>query len=244
MISILDERDDMTTTATKTDTMKISKRTLDILKNFSAINPGLLVNVGNTITTLSTGKTIVAEAKVDEKFTKQFSIYDLNKFLGTVSLFKDPDFSFEQNYIAIKNGKSTVKYYYCDEKLVHHTSKKVSMPKPVVEFDLSSKDFSELLKAAAVLQVQHLCVEPSKDGKSIQIVARDKEDVTSNDYSLTVAEYDGGADFEFIMDVDNLKIMSGDYRVQISEKGISMFSNKNEPLTYWIANHSDSSYSA
>ena len=116
----------MTTTATKTDSMKISKRTLDILKNFSAINPGLLVNVGNTITTLSTGKTIVAEAKVDEKFTKQFSIYDLNKFLGTVSLFKDPDFSFEQNYIAIENGKSTVKYYYCDEKLVHHTSKKVS----------------------------------------------------------------------------------------------------------------------
>lgn len=234
----------MTTTATKTDTMKISKRTLDILKNFSAINSGLLVKVGNTITTVNPGKTIMAEAKVDEKFSKQFSIYDLNKFLGTVSLFKDPDFSFEQNYIAIKNGKSTVKYYYCEEKLVNYTNKKVSMPKSAVEFDLSAKDFSELLKAAAVLQVQHLCVEPTKDGKSIQIVARDKEDVTSNDYSLVVSDYDGKANFEFIMDVDNLKIMSGDYRVQISEQGISMFSNKNEPLTYWIANHSDSSYSA
>lgn len=234
----------MTTTAKKTENMKISKRTLDILKNFSTINPGLMVNTGNIISTLSTSKTIVAEAKTDETFSKQFSIYDLNKFLGTVSLFKDPDFSFEENHIAIKNGKSVVKYYYCDEKLVHHTNKRVNMPKPVVEFDLSSKDFSELLKAAAVLQVKHLCVEPSKDGKSIQIVARDKEDVTSNDYSLVVADYDGGAEFEFIMDVDNLKIMSGDYRVQISEKGISMFSNKNEPLTYWIANHSDSSYSA
>jgi hypothetical protein len=232
------------TTATKTENMKISKRTIDILKNFSTINPGLLVNTGNTISTLSTSKTIVAEAKTDETFSKQFSIYDLNKFLGTVSLFKDPDFSFEENHIAIKNGKSVVKYYYCDEKLVHHTNKRINMPKPVVEFDLSARDFSELLKAASVLQVQHLCVEPSADRKSIQIAVRDKDDATSNQYSLEVIDHNGTADFEFILDVENLKIMSGDYRVQISEKGISMFSNKNEPLTYWIANHTESSYTA
>ena len=233
-----------TATKSKSDTMKISKRTLDILKNFSAINPGIMVKTGNTISTVSNTKTIMVEAKVDETFPKQFCIYDLNKFLGTVSLFKDPDFTFEQNYIGIKNGKSAMKYYYCDEKLVNHTNKRVSMPNPVVEFDLPAKDFSELLKAAAVLQVQHLCVEPTEDRKHIQVVARDKDDVTSNQYSLVVAEYEGDAEFEFILDVDNLKIMSGDYRVQISEKGISMFSCKNEPITYWIANHSDSTYSA
>ena len=232
------------TTATKSNTMKISKRTLDILKNFSAINPGLMVNTGNTISTLDSGKSIVVEAKTDEAFSKQFCIYDLTKFLGTVSLFKDPDFSFEDTHISIKSGKSVVKYYYCEPKLVFHTSKKINMPKPVVEFDLSAKDFSELLKAASVLQVKYLCVEPTSDGKSIQIAARDKDDATSNQYSLVVADYTGKGEFEFILEVENLKIMSGDYRVQFSEKGISMFSNKNEPLTYWIANHTESSYTA
>ena len=232
------------TMATKSESMKISKRTLDILKNFAAINPGILVNEGNTISTLSNTKTIVAEAKVDETFGRQFSIWDLNKFLGTVSLFKDPEFIFEQNYITIKNGNSGLKYYYCDPKLVVSTNKKISMPKAVVSFTLKSKDFSELLKAASVLQVQNLFVQRTEDGKHVEIVARDKSDVTSNQYSIVVGEYDGDADFQFIFDVENLKILPGEYQVEISEKVVSKFSNKNEPLTYWIALHADSSYSA
>ena len=232
------------TTATKNETMKISKRTLDILKNFASINTGILVNEGNTISTLSNTKSIFAEAKVDETFTRQFALWDLNKFLGTVGLFKDAEFLFEQNHITIKNGKSGLKYYYCDPKLVMSTNKKISMPKAVVSFTLLSKDFSEILKAASVLQVQHICVEPTEDGKNVQIVARDKEDSTSNQYSLVVGENTGGADFEFIFDVENLKILPGDYQVEISEKVVSKFSNKNEPLTYWIALHADSTYTA
>jgi len=44
--------------------------------------------------------------------------------------------------------------------------------------------------------------------------------------------------------VDNLKILPGDYTVEISEKVVSSFSNKNEPLTYWIALNADSTYEA
>jgi len=224
--------------------MKISKRTLDILKNFAGINTGILVNEGNTISTLSNTKSIFAEAKVDETFTRQFALWDLNKFLGTVSMFKDPEFVFEQNYITIKNGKSSLKYYYCDPKLVMSTNKKINMPTAVVSFTLLSKDFSEILKAASVLQVQHIFVEPTEDGSQVQIVARDKDDSTSNQYSLIVGENEGSADFQFIFDVENLKILPGDYQVEISEKVVSKFSNKNEPLTYWIALHADSSYTA
>jgi hypothetical protein len=229
------------TTVTK---MRLSKDTYNILKNFASINSNILVNPGSVITTISPVKNVLAEAKVDETFGRQFSIWDLNKFLGTVSLFKDPEFIFEQNYITIKNGNSGLKYYYCDPKLVMSTNKKVSMPKAVVSFTLKAKDFSELLKAASVLQVQNLFVQPSEDGKHVEIVARDKSDVTSNQYSIIVGDYEGTADFQFIFDVENLKILPGDYQVEISEKVVSKFSNKNEPLTYWIAVHADSSYTA
>jgi hypothetical protein len=87
MTSMQVERIRVMTMATKTKSetgIKISKRTLDILKNFSTINSGILVNEGNVLTTLSSTKNILAEAHVDETFPRQFAIWDLNKFLGTV----------------------------------------------------------------------------------------------------------------------------------------------------------------
>jgi hypothetical protein len=59
-----------------------------------------------------------------------------------------------------------------------------------------------------------------------------------------VGENTSGATFEFIFDVENLKILPGDYSVAISEKVVSSFTNKNEPLTYWIALNADSTYEA
>jgi len=234
----------MTTTKTKSNGIKISKRTLDILKNFASINSGIIVNEGNTLNTLSSTKNILAEAKVDETFEKSFAIWDLNKFLGTVSLFKDPEFVFGDNYITVCSGKSSVRYYYCDPRLVTSTNKKISMPSSVVTFDLTSKDFADIIKAASVLQVAQMCVRSSVDGSRIELAAIDKGDVTSNYYSLDVGENTSGATFEFIFDVDNLKILPGDYSVAISEKVVSSFTNKNEPLTYWIALNADSTYEA
>lgn len=233
------------TMKTKSETgVKISKRTLDILKNFSTINSGILVNEGNLLTTLSSTKNILAEARVDETFPRQFAIWDLNKFLGTVSLFKDPDFIFDENFVTVKSGGSSVRYYYCAQNLVTSTNKRITMPTAVVEFDLKAKDFAEVMKAASVLQVQHLCVRSSEDGSKIELAVVDKSDTTSNFYSLEVGDNTSGATFEFIFDVDNLKILQGDYRVSISQKIVSCFTNKNEPLTYWIALNGDSSYEA
>jgi hypothetical protein len=230
---------------TKSETgVKISRRTLDILKNFSTINSGILVNEGNLLTTLSSTKNILAEARVDETFPRQFAIWDLNKFLGTVSLFKDPDFIFDENFVTVKSGGSSVRYYYCAQNLVTSTNKRITMPTAVVEFDLKAKDFAEVMKAASVLQVQHLCVRSSEDGSKIELAVVDKSDTTSNFYSLEVGDNTSGATFEFIFDVDNLKILQGDYRVSISQKIVSCFTNKNEPLTYWIALNGDSSYEA
>jgi len=224
--------------------VKISKRTLDILKNFSTINSGILVNEGNLLTTLSSTKNILAEARVDETFPRQFAVWDLNKFLGTVSLFKDPDFIFDENFVTVKSGGSSVRYYYCAKNLVTSTNKRITMPSAVVEFDLKAKDFAEVMKAASVLQVQHLCVRSSEDGSKIELAVVDKSDTTSNFYSLEVGDNSTGATFEFIFDVDNLKILPGDYSVAISQKIVSCFTNKNEPLTYWIALNGDSSYEA
>ena len=74
--------------------MKISDTTKSVLKNFADINQNLLVQPGQELKTISTMKNILAKAKIEEEFTSEFGIYDLSEFLGVLSLFKRPTFSF------------------------------------------------------------------------------------------------------------------------------------------------------
>ena len=51
--------------------MQLSKRTLDILKNYSNINEGIVIKTGNVISTVSGTKSVLAIAKIDESFENQ-----------------------------------------------------------------------------------------------------------------------------------------------------------------------------
>ncbi len=224
------------TTAT---TIKLSKKTLDILKNYASINSNILVNPGNVITTISPVKNVLAEATVDETFDTQFGVWDLNKFLGTVSLFNDPEFEFHDKYVVISGSNgSSVKYFYCEPKLLTTPTKKIQMPAGVVNFKLTQKNFTELQKAASVLQLPDIAVR-SNDGR-MELVALDKNDDTSNSYSVDLGKTD--ADFEFYFKVENLKLIYGDYSVEITEKVVSKFTHETMNLSYWIALEPDSKY--
>lgn len=220
-------------------TIKLSKKTLDILKNYASINSNILVNSGSVITTISPVKNVLAEAKVEESFDTTFGIWDLNKFLGTVSLFEDPEFEFHEKYVTISGANgSSVKYFYCEPKLLTTPTKKINMPASVVKFKLTQKTFNELQKAASVLQLPDIAVR-SNDGR-MELVALDKNDDSSNNYSVDLGETD--ADFEFYFKVENLKLLAGDYTVEITEKIVSKFSHETVDLSYWIALEPDSKY--
>ena len=104
--------------------VSLSRRTLEILKNFSTINSNILIEPGNTISTISPVKNVMAEATVEETFDVQFGLWDLNKFLGVVSLFDSPKFRFEENHMVIsESGKgNSVRYYYSDPRLLKLTN--------------------------------------------------------------------------------------------------------------------------
>ena len=75
------------TTMTK---MKMSTKTLNLLKNYASINTNILVKPGNQSSTISPVKNVMSVANVEEDFDTEFGIWDLNKFLGVVSLFDKP----------------------------------------------------------------------------------------------------------------------------------------------------------
>ena len=60
------------TTATKLP-MKLSDRTINLLKNFATINQSILFKQGKSLRTISVMKNILAEANVDEDFPQAVS---------------------------------------------------------------------------------------------------------------------------------------------------------------------------
>ena len=224
--------------------MKISEQTKEVLKNFSNINQNLLVKSGTTLTTMSTMKNIVAKAEVKESFPKEFAIYDLNEFLSALSLFGNPDLDFQENYVVITEGKTknkTLKYFYSDPSVIVSPSKEVQMPEAEVSFEFKHDTFNKVAKASAVLGLSDLCVQST--GDTLEVVALDKKTPSSNTYSIELGELPSdGPIFKFYFKVENLKMLSGDYDVEIASSSVAKFSHKTLDLKYWIALESDSSY--
>ena len=74
--------------------MKLSSHTTSVLKNFATINQNLVIKQGSEMTTMSAMKNIIARATVEETFPQEIAIYDLNEFLGALSLFTNPILDF------------------------------------------------------------------------------------------------------------------------------------------------------
>ena len=220
--------------------MKLSDKTLSLLKNFSGINQSILFKEGSSLRTISVMKNILAEATITETFPKDFGIYDLNQFLNGLNLHQTPELDFENDkYVMIREGKSRSKYFFADPSvIVIPPDKEIVLPSEDVCFVLNTQQLDKLLKAAAIYQLPDL----SAVGEAgvVKLVVRDKKNDTSNDFSIVVGETD--SIFTFNFKVENIKILPGSYEVVISQKLLSQFTSTDRDLKYWIALEPDSQF--
>ena len=224
----------------KNQTMKLSDKTLSLLKNFSGINQSILFKEGDKLRTISVMKNILAEATITETFPKNFGIYDLNQFLNGLNLHQTPELDFENDkYVMIREGKSRSKYFFADPSvIVTPPDKEIVLPSEDVCFVLNTQQLDKLLKAAAIYQLPDL----SAVGEAgvVKLVVRDKKNDTSNDFSIVVGETD--SIFTFNFKVENIKILPGSYDVVISQKLLSQFTSTDRDLKYYIAMEPDSTF--
>lgn len=215
----------------------LSENVLSVLKSFSSINQSIVIKPGDKLRTISNQKTIMAEANLDMKFDSTAAIYDLARFLATVSLFEKPDLTFNEKTIAITEGRKRVNYTLAEPSMiVQPPDKGVNMPPCEVEVDLSWSNISEVLKAAAVLQLPEVSFT-GKDGE-VTLEALDSKNPTSDRYGVSVGETENN--FNFFIKVENLKLMQADYKASLSSSGLSSFVNEN--VSYWIAVESKSNF--
>jgi hypothetical protein len=223
--------------------MKLSEHTVEVLKNFASINQNLVIKEGNTLTTMSAMKNIVAKAEVEESFKKEVAIYDLNEFLASLSLFASPVLEFNEGFVTIKEEntpKNSLKYFYSDPSVVTSPNKTITMPSKEVSFTLNGDNLTKLKRAAGVIGAPDLVLE--KKNTDVFLTVKDKKNDTANTFSVDVDTVADGSDFKFFFKVENLKLMDGDYDVDISSKNISHLVSSNKDVEYWVALEPESSY--
>ena len=221
-------------------TMKLSEKTLTLLKNFSNINQSILFKQGSSLRTISVMINILAEATIDEDLPTDFGIYDLGQFLNGLALHTRPELDFQnEGYVYIKEGRMRSKYFFADPKvIVTPPEKEITLPSEDVSFTLSTDQLDKLLKAAGIYQLPDLTVVGRNGVVKIQV--RDRKNDTSNDFAITVGETDESFSFNF--KVENIKILPGTYDVVVSKKLLSRFTSQNYNLKYYIALEPDSTF--
>lgn len=227
--------------------MNISNNTLSILKNFATINSCIVLKGGSEIKTMPIIANILAKASIPECIPDgEIGIYDLNEFLTIVNMFDLPEFNFsdDMKYVTITEGKRSVKYHFADTSVLKFPEmKNVMMPKAEVTFSLTSNELNMLRKASSTLGSTDIVIYGEKDSNRAFAKIVDIKNSTSNSFVLELTDVNRLSDsFNFIYDISNLKMISGDYDVSISSKLISHFKNKNNPIEYWIALEKSSTY--
>lgn len=217
--------------------MKLSKDTVALFKNFAGINSNLLLKAGNQLSTISAQKNVMSDVTVAETFP-DFGIYDLNEFLGAMSLFEDPDLEFSDKHVTISEGGNSIKYFAADASVLTAPQKSITFPESDIDFTLTANMLAMILKTASVLRAADVAIVG--DGSTMRIQVGDKKNATGNSYSANLGTTD--KTFQVNLKVENLKMLMGDYQVSISSKKISRFTAVSSDLVYYVAVEADSTF--
>lgn len=212
--------------------MKISNETLGILKNFSQINPSVVLREGKIIRTISPQKTVMASASVSEEIEKQAGIYDIGRFLSTLSLFENPEIVFGDDRFTVQDDSRELSYTYTPENMiVAPPDKDIEVPNPEATIEVRWTDIESVIRATGLLQLPEVAF--ISDGKDVFMYAVDSKNPTADNFNVKVAKDVGADSFRMAIKSENLKLMPNDYTVSLSSKGMAHF--KSSAVQYWVA---------
>lgn len=216
--------------------MLMSDNTLSVLKNFSSINVGMWFKKGNVLKTMNTGKTIVAEAVIDEQLPGDFGVHELPQLLSILSLHKSaPDLTLNGNDLIVSgnDGRSRITYRTCEKEAIKGIPEKsLTLPEVDLQFTLEENDFNWVMRSAAVLSSPNISIVG--EGGKIYIKMHDQSNDSAHTDSLEVGEYTGDS-FNHLFRTDNWKMMPATYDVKVASAGIVSFENTSRKIMYWVA---------
>ena len=224
--------------------MKISNKTLALLQSFAQISSNLLVKPGKKLATRNAVNSVQARAVVEETFSQQFAIYDLNQMLSLISASQNPDLEFGDKSLIIRSENGgEVEYFYADESLVTAPSENPPQLEDIYSFKMTTADIQTIIKTASIISATTLNIVSEK-GK-VTLTINDPKNSTSHSYKKSLD--DSTTSFNGKMAIDSFKVVADEYNVRvahaIAKSGkvlVFFFESTSSDLTYLIAADSSS----
>lgn len=223
-------------------TFVVSEKTRNILKNFAGISNSMVLAPGKTQRTIAKGKSVLALAELPDAWPQETAIYDLNRFLASLSIFKTPTITFTETAMDIRDGGSHIGYRYSDPTTIQAATNK-TLPKadPSVKFTLTEAGLEQIEKAAALLELDLVSVVV-ENGRTVALEASNAANPASHRYTWEVASGDivipvEDSDFSRTLAFSTEHIgmlMAGAYEVSVSTWPYGYFEHKTEPVSYFI----------
>lgn len=215
--------------------MKLSDETIDILKSFSTINQSIMLKKGKVQRTICPDKVILAEVELEESIPQDFGIYDLNPFIASISMMNQPDLSFSDKNVIMKNSSDQWELTFgsCSPTIIQiPPEKNLVMNKIDVRLEMNSDMIQKMTRVAQINSWLYMTIT----GKNnvLTIIAHEKSNPDSGSLSKVIGSY-SGPEFDASFKISNLKIVPDDYDVEIMLNGFAKFISKNKPLKYFIA---------
>lgn len=224
--------------------MKLTKETLDVLKNFTQFNSGMKFSEGKTQRTISMNDGVLVECELTDDFPKTFFIYDVNQFLGTYESCSDgTELRFDDEaHVKFVEPDAVVNYRLSAEKHIKAPpNKSLPIPKSFdAEFEINESQLNRLQKFSKMYDLPDLRLK-AEDGK-ISIEAFNLKDNSKSTYVVDIAPATATykEDFECLLKTENLQLLNGTYKAHVSLGNFVFFKHTTKNIKYWVAIEEDS----
>lgn len=220
-----------------THTLKPTKETLEVLSNFSDIQSNIVINEGSEILTMSSQINIMAIANLDQKFPREFAIYDLQELLSILELLDDVTIEFGEEKLVARNesGTESVVYYYASKEILKYPKKAID-PKPVdIRMTLTASLLEKMRKIRRTMRHGIVVFENGR----LVVCSEKQAKGTSTDNFFEIAVptaivNDDVKSFRVALEIENMKFLEDDYVLEISKEGLSHFTGVNRKVQYFL----------
>lgn len=213
---------------------------LAVLKNFSSINPSIIISNDN-FKIKNEANSVIAKYVFEKPYEfDSFGIYNLPEFISVLSSLKKPEINVLEKFLTISDVKSKFKYFTTAKELIPEVafenveknfSEKLTTK---IKFTLTSEHQAMIMKTGPLLKAEYLYIE-TKGDRILMTIANSLEDSHSN-FEIVVDEgiEVNNSEMPIKLPVAELKLFRGIYIVDMNER-MAKFSNTIESVKYFIA---------
>jgi hypothetical protein len=219
--------------------MILSDATIEVLQNFSAINPSMVLEWSGTVGVVAQQGNVIAIAEVPERYPYKWSIYDVPQLLSSIKVMdKAATAECFSDHVVFKHARTALKYKFTEPSLIKTIQNKTGAVKgPVFNGYLKWEELQQLFKAAMLLRNTHVTISVNQYNNSATLMSTTANNPATNQFSIDIPIVELidplKAQEQSLFKIEYFNLLKNEYKVCLAERCLYLESVDGK-VKYWI----------